>query len=53
VPERAARLRFFVTAGHSEAQLRSSAAIVIEEAGRIAAQPADLAGLARHLGGAS
>ncbi|HXP04590.1 MAG TPA: aminotransferase class I/II-fold pyridoxal phosphate-dependent enzyme [Stellaceae bacterium] len=32
---RAARLRFFVTAGHSEAQLRETARIVIEEAGAL------------------
>ena len=34
VPERAARLRFFLTAAHSEAQVREAAAIVIEEASR-------------------
>ena len=51
VPERAARLRFFVTAAHREAQLREAARIVIEESRRIAAEPIDIAGLARSLGG--
>jgi 8-amino-7-oxononanoate synthase len=51
VPERAARLRFFVTFGHSETQLREAARIVIEEARAVATEPADLAGVARHLGG--
>jgi 7-keto-8-aminopelargonate synthetase-like enzyme len=32
---RAARLRFFVTAGHSEAQLRETARIVVEENGEL------------------
>jgi 8-amino-7-oxononanoate synthase len=49
VPERAARLRFFVTAGHSEAQLRETARIVIEESRAVAAEPIDLVGVARHL----
>jgi 8-amino-7-oxononanoate synthase len=49
VPERAARLRFFVTAGHNEAQLRDAARIVIEESRALAADPVDLAGVARHL----
>ncbi|HTZ38409.1 MAG TPA: aminotransferase class I/II-fold pyridoxal phosphate-dependent enzyme, partial [Stellaceae bacterium] len=44
VPERAARLRFFVGAGHAEAQLRDSAGAVIEEARRIAADPVGLGG---------
>lgn len=51
VPERAARLRFFVTAAHSEAQLRKTARIVIEESRRVAAEPIDIAGLVRGLGG--
>ena len=51
VPERAARLRFFVTAGHSETQLRETARIVIEQSRAVAAEPIDLAGMARHLGG--
>jgi len=53
VPERAARLRFFVTAGHNEAQLRETAQIVIEESHAVAAEPIDLTGVARHLGGDS
>ena len=44
VPERAARLRFFVGAGHAEAQLRDSAGAVIEEARRIAVDPVGLGG---------
>jgi 8-amino-7-oxononanoate synthase len=50
VPERAARIRFFVTAGHSDAQLRETARIVVEESRAVAAEPVDLAGVARHLG---
>ncbi|MGD9615558.1 MAG: aminotransferase class I/II-fold pyridoxal phosphate-dependent enzyme [Alphaproteobacteria bacterium] len=50
VPERAARLRFFLTAAHSEEQVREAAAIVIEEHRKIAAEPIDLASVARHLG---
>ncbi len=51
VPERAARLRFFVSAGHSEAQLQETARLVIEEHRAVAAEPVDLAGVVRHLGG--
>jgi 8-amino-7-oxononanoate synthase len=50
VPERAARLRFFLTAAHSEEQVREAAAIVIEEHRAVAAEPIDLASVARHLG---
>ena len=50
VPERAARLRFFLTAEHSEEQVREAAAIVIEEHRAVAAEPTDLAAVARHLG---
>jgi 8-amino-7-oxononanoate synthase len=50
VPERAARLRFFLTADHSEAQIRQCAAILLEEAQRIADAPTDLAAVVRHLG---
>jgi 8-amino-7-oxononanoate synthase len=50
VPERAARLRFFLTAAHSEAQVREAAAILIEEHRAVAAEPIDLAAVARHLG---
>jgi 8-amino-7-oxononanoate synthase len=49
VSERAARLRFFLTANHSEEQVREAAAILIEEARAVAAEPADLAAVARHL----
>jgi 8-amino-7-oxononanoate synthase len=50
VPERAARLRFFLTASHSEAQIRETVAAAVEENRRIAAAPQDLAAVARHLG---
>jgi 8-amino-7-oxononanoate synthase len=50
VPERAARLRFFLTASHSEEQVRAAAAMVIEEHRAVAAEPIDLASVARHLG---
>jgi 8-amino-7-oxononanoate synthase len=50
VPERAARLRFFLTAEHSEEQVQQAVAILHEEAQAAAAEPADLAGVARHLG---
>ena len=51
VPERAARLRFFVTAAHSEAQLQDAARIVIEESRRVAAEPIELADIVRRLEG--
>jgi 8-amino-7-oxononanoate synthase len=51
VPERAARLRFFLTAQHTEAQIRDAAGILLEEARAVAAEPTDLAAVARHLGG--
>jgi 8-amino-7-oxononanoate synthase len=50
VPERAARLRFFLTAEHTETQIRSVASILIEENQRITATPTDLAAVVRHLG---
>src|SRR5437016_10865149 len=50
VPERAARLRFFLTAQHTEEQVRDAVGIVLEEARAIAAEPTDLAAVARHLG---
>ena len=50
VPERAARLRFFLTAAHSEAHIRETARILIEENERVAAAPSDLATVTRHLG---
>src|SRR5205814_4047634 len=50
VPERAARLRFFLTTEHSEAQLRETVGILLEEDRAVAAEPTDLAAVARHLG---
>jgi 8-amino-7-oxononanoate synthase len=50
VPERAARLRFFLTAAHSEVQIRESARIVVEENQKVIAAPSDVAAVARHLG---
>jgi 8-amino-7-oxononanoate synthase len=50
VPERAARLRFFLTAEHSETQVRDAVRILLEEYHRVAAEPSDLVALARHLG---
>ncbi len=50
VPERAARLRFFLTTAHSEAQVRDTARILIEESRIVALEPNDLAAVARHLG---
>ena len=51
VPERAARLRFFLTESHAEAQIRDAVGILLEEARAVAAEPTDLAAVARHLGG--
>jgi len=50
VPERAARLRFFLTAEHSEEQIRDTVQILLEESRRVASEPSDLAAVARHLG---
>jgi 8-amino-7-oxononanoate synthase len=50
VPERAARLRFFLTAAHTEEQIRDTVAILLEENRQVAAEPSDLAAVARHLG---
>jgi 8-amino-7-oxononanoate synthase len=50
VPERAARLRFFVTASHTEEQIRDTVAMLLEESRRVASEPSDLAAVARHLG---
>ena len=50
VPERSARLRFFITADHSEQQIRDTVAILLEELPAIAAAPTDLAAVVRHLG---
>ena len=49
VPERAARLRFFLTAAHSEEQVRQTVAVLLDEYHRVESEPADLAGVARHL----
>jgi 8-amino-7-oxononanoate synthase len=51
VPERAARLRFFLTSAHSEAQIRKTARILVEENQRVAAAPSEIAAVARHLSG--
>jgi 8-amino-7-oxononanoate synthase len=50
VPERAARLRFFLTAAHSEEQIRDTVRILVEENRRVASAPSDLGAVARHLG---
>jgi 8-amino-7-oxononanoate synthase len=50
VPERAARLRFFVTAAHTETQIRETARILLEEHKRMAAAPGEFAAVAGHLG---
>ena len=50
VPERAARLRFFATASHTEEQIRDTVDILMEESRRVASEPSDLAAVARHLG---
>ena len=50
VPEGSARLRFFLTAKHTEEQVRRAVAILCEEAQAVAAEPTDLAGVMRHLG---
>ena len=50
VPERAARLRFFLTAAHTEAQVRDAVSILLEENRQVASEPSDLAAVARHLG---
>jgi 7-keto-8-aminopelargonate synthetase-like enzyme len=50
VPERAARLRFFLSAAHSEAQIRETARILLEENERVSAAPSDITAVVRHLG---
>jgi 8-amino-7-oxononanoate synthase len=50
VPERAARLRFFLTATHTEEQIRDTVRVLMEENSRVEAAPSDLAAVARHLG---
>ena len=49
VPERAARLRFFLTAAHSDDQIRETVAILMEESRQVASAPSDLAAVAKHL----
>jgi 8-amino-7-oxononanoate synthase len=53
VPERAARLRFFLTASHTEEQIRDAVTILLEESRRVTSEPSDLAAVARHLGKSS
>lgn len=48
VPERAARLRFFLTAAHSEEQIRDAARILLEENRQLTSAASDLAAVARH-----
>ena len=50
VPERAARLRFFLTAAHSEEQIREAARILVEEHAKVSAERTDMIALTRHLG---
>jgi 8-amino-7-oxononanoate synthase len=50
VPERSARLRFFLSAEHDAGQIDRAVDAVAEESARLAAQPVDLASLARVLG---
>jgi 8-amino-7-oxononanoate synthase len=50
VPERTARLRFFLTAVHTDEQIRDTIRILIEENRRVEATSSDLAAVARHLG---
>ena len=49
VPERAARLRFFLTADHSETQIREAVSILRDESRRVAAEPTGLGAVMRHL----
>src|SRR5437660_1189424 len=50
VPERAARLRFFITAEHTEQHVRDAVDILLDEMPAIVNAPTDLAAVARHLG---
>ena len=50
VPERAARLRFFATASHTEEQITNTVDILLEESRRVASEPSDLSAVARYLG---
>lgn len=49
VPERAARLRFFLTAAHSDEQVRDAVGILLEENRKVASMSSDLAAVTRHL----
>ena len=49
VPERAARLRFFLTAAHTEEQIRDTVRVLMEESRQVASEPRDLAAVMRHL----
>src|SRR5215470_16122057 len=49
VPERAARLRFFLTADHNEEQIRGTVVVLLDESRRTESEPSDLAAVARHL----
>jgi 8-amino-7-oxononanoate synthase len=49
VPERAARLRFFLTATHTEEQIRDTVQVLVEESRRVASESSELDGVARHL----
>ena len=49
VAERAARLRFFITADHSEEQIRDSVRILLEENRRVEAEKVDIVAVGRHL----
>jgi 8-amino-7-oxononanoate synthase len=50
VPERSARLRFFLTAAHSKDQIGEAVRILVEENRAVAEEPTDLGAVARHLG---
>ena len=50
VPERSARLRFFISAEHDFDQIDRAVDAVAEESARLATQPVDLASLAMRLG---
>jgi 8-amino-7-oxononanoate synthase len=49
VPEQSARLRFFMSSEHSEAQIETTVAALAEDLPRIASQKVDLAALALRL----
>lgn len=49
VPERAARLRFFLTAEHSDDHIRDTVATLLEESRRVASEPTDFGAVMHHL----